>query len=231
MDTYPSGRQIDIAYNDQRATIVEVGGGIRRYEVAGRSVLDPYPIDAMCDGAHGSPLIPWPNRLADGQYRFDGTEYQVALSEPEKHNAIHGLLRWRSWRVVRTSSAGVTMGVQLHPMQGYPFLLDVEVDYTLDGEGLTVTTTATNAGTRPCPYGTGQHPYLSPGVGLINQCTLQLGASTRILTDDQRQLPNGTEAVDRTIFDFREPRLLGTTKLDFAFTDLARSLGCGFARW
>ena len=52
----------------------------------------------MCDGAHGAPLIPWPNRLADGRYSFGGTEYQLALTEPENRNAIHGLLRWRNWR-------------------------------------------------------------------------------------------------------------------------------------
>jgi len=222
LDTCPSGRQIEIAYKDQQATVVEVGGGIRRYEAGGRSVLDPYPIDVACDGAHGAPLIPWPNRLADGKYVFDGAQYQVALSEPEKHNAIHGLLRWRAWRVVRTSSAGVTMGIRLHPMQGYPFLLDVEVDYTLDDDGLTVTTTATNAGAHPCPYGAGQHPYLSPGVGLINQCTLQFEAGVRIVTDNERQLPTGTEVVEGTTYDFREPRLLATTTLDFAFTDLSR---------
>jgi aldose 1-epimerase len=114
------------------------------------------------------------------------------------------------------------MEIRLHPMQGYPFLLDVEVDYTLGDDGLTVTTTATNAGVRPCPYGAGQHPYLSPGVGLIDQCTLQLEAGARIVTDDERQLPTGTEAVDHTAYDFCEPRLLGATTLDFAFTDLVR---------
>jgi len=222
LDTCPSGRQVEITYNDQRATVVEVGGGIRRYEVGDRSVRDPYPIDTMCDGAHGAPLIPWPNRLADGRYRFDGVQYQLALTEPEKHNAIHGLLRWRAWQVMRTSAAAVTMGVRLHAMPGYPFLLDVEVDYTLGPDGLTVTTTATNAGVRPCPYGAGQHPYLSPGVDLIDECTLQLEAGARIVTDDDRQLPTGVEAVDQTTYDFRESRLLGPTTLDFAFTDLAR---------
>ena len=222
MDTCPSGRQVEITYDDQRATVVEVGGGIRRYEVGGRSVFDPHPIDSMCDCAHGAPLIPWPNRLADGQYHFDGVQYQVALTEPEKHNALHGLLRWQAWQVLRTSTAGVTMGIRLHPMQGYPFLLDVEVDYSLGGDGLTVTTTATNAGVRPCPYGASQHPYLSPEVGLVDQCTLQLAAGARIVTDDERHLPTSTEAVNRTIYDFRESRLLGATTLDFAFTDLAR---------
>jgi len=45
----------------------------------------------------GLPLIPWPNRIQDGAYRFDGVEYQVPLTEPENHNAIHGFLRWRNW--------------------------------------------------------------------------------------------------------------------------------------
>ena len=51
----------------------------------------------LCDGAHGAPLIPWPNRLADGRYSFDGADHQLALTEPERHNAIHGLMRWRPW--------------------------------------------------------------------------------------------------------------------------------------
>ncbi len=50
MENCPPGRQVEITYNDQRATVVEVGGGIRRYEVGNRSVFDPYPIDSMCDG-------------------------------------------------------------------------------------------------------------------------------------------------------------------------------------
>ena len=71
----PSGEQFEIAYGQQRATIVEVGAGIREYAVGERAVLDPYPLQAPCDGAHGAPLIPWPNRLADGRYSFDGGQY------------------------------------------------------------------------------------------------------------------------------------------------------------
>jgi len=89
----PSGAQFEISAGQQRATIVEVGGGVRAYTVGDRDVLDPYPLDAMCDGAHGAPLIPWPNRLADGAYTFEGTDHQVALTEPDKNNAIHGFLR------------------------------------------------------------------------------------------------------------------------------------------
>lgn len=218
----PSGQQHAISYGEQSATIVEVGGGIREYFVGDRAVLDPYLLDAVCDGAHGAPLIPWPNRLADGRYSFDGADYQVALNEPTKQNAIHGFLRWRSWQAEKLEMAQVVMRTTLHPLEGYPFALDVRVSYELGAGGLTVTTSATNVGEKACPFASGQHPYLSPGEGLIDECELQLEAETRILTDVERQLPTGTEAVAGTPFDFRTARRLGDLRIDFAFTDLAR---------
>jgi aldose 1-epimerase len=219
---HPSGEQYEIVQGEQRARIVEVGGGVREYLVAGRTVLDPYPLDAACDGAHGAPLIPWPNRLADGRYEFDGVEYQVALTEPAKHNAIHGFLRWRNWELGERESDRVVMQTRLYPLEGYPFTLDVSVAYELGDGGLGVTTTVTNVGKAPCPYASGQHPYLSPGEGLIDECMLELDAETRIVTDPERQLPTGREAVAGTSFDFRTPRRLADQRLDFAFTDLAR---------
>jgi aldose 1-epimerase len=218
----PSGDQYEIRHGDQRAVVVEVGGGIREYEVGGRPVLDPYPLDQMCDGGHGVPLVPWPNRLADGRYRFDGVEYQVDLTEPARHNAIHGLLRWRAWRPLRREPSLVAMGIRLHPMVGYPFLLDVSVEYALGDEGLEVTTTATNLGDAACPYGCGQHPYLSPGSGLVDEASFELRAGTRIVPDPVRLLPVGSEPVAGTPYDFRRPRPIGQLELDFAFADLER---------
>jgi aldose 1-epimerase len=222
MTVQPSGAQFEIAAGGQRATIVEVGGGLREYEVDGRPVLEGYPADRMRDGAHGAPLIPWPNRLGNGRYAFDGQEYQVALTEPEKRNAIHGFLLWRPWSSVDRDGDRVVMGATLHPLEGYPFALAIRIAYQLGPEGLTVTTTAENIGDRACPYGHGQHPYLSPGRGLIDDCELELAGRTRIVTDPDRQLPTGGEAVEGTPFDFLEPRRLGASRIDFAFTDLVR---------
>lgn len=222
MNRPPSGAQYEIAFENQRATVVEVGGSIREYVHGGRPVLDPYALDAMCDGAHGTPLVPWPNRLADGRYRFDGRDYQVALTEPAKRNAIHGFLRWQPWRLLALDREAVTVGATVFPQSGYPFLLEVAVEYRLGPGGLRVTTTATNAGQVACPFGSGQHPYLSPGAGLVDDAELALDAATRILTDAERQLPVGQEAVAGTAFDFRTRRRIGALQCDFAFTDLAR---------
>jgi aldose 1-epimerase len=218
----PSGEQFEIAHGEQRATVVEVGGGVREYSVAGRPVLEPYAREAMCDGAHGAVLIPWPNRLADGRYHFDGVDHRLALSEPDRRNAIHGLLRWQSWRALEREPDRVVMGIGLHPTPGYPFALDVRIAYQLDDAGLTVATQATNVGEHACPYGAGQHPYLSPGDGSIDDCTLLVAAATRIVTDPERQIPSGSEPVAGTPFDFHAGKRLGDLRIDCAFTDLAR---------
>lgn len=222
MSVAPSGEQFEITSGEQRATIVEVGGGVREYTFAGDPVLHPYAVGEMCDGAHGAPLIPWPNRLADGRYRFDGADYEVALTEPAKRNAIHGFLRWRAWRALEHESHRVVMGTRLHPLPGYPFALDVSVGYELGERGLEVALTAVNAGERDCPYAAGQHPYLSPGAGALDDCLLELPARTRVLTDDERQLPIGSEPVHGTELDFRSARRLGELRVDSAFTDLTR---------
>jgi aldose 1-epimerase len=218
----PSGAQFEIAHGQQRATIVEVGAGVREYAAAGRPVLDPYPLEAISDGARGAPLIPWPNRLADGRYRFDGVDHQLALSEPERHNAIHGLMRWRPWTALERDPGRVLMGARLFALPGYPFNLELRIAYELSDAGLTVTTTATNVGQSACPYGAGQHPYISPGQGPIDDCLLQVPAATRILTDGERQLPCGREALAGGDHDFRSPRRVGDQRLDDPFTDLAR---------
>jgi aldose 1-epimerase len=178
----------------------------------------------MADGAHGQPLIPWPNRLGGGRYTFEGEEYQVPLTEPTKGNAIHGFLLSRPWEAVEEDADRVVMAARLYPLDGYPFSLYVRVAYQLGPEGLTVTTTAQNVGASPCPYAHGQHAYLSPGTELVevDDCTLQLAGRTRILTDTERQLPTGREPVGGTPYDFLEPRLVDDARIDYAFTDLVR---------
>ena len=46
----PSGRRFELSHADQRAVVVEVGGGLRTYSVAGVDVLDGYSESEMCSG-------------------------------------------------------------------------------------------------------------------------------------------------------------------------------------
>lgn len=217
----PSGEQIDIRRDGHHAVIVAVSAGVRTYEVDGRRLLDGYGQHEMCPSARGQLLIPWPNRLRDGRYTFGGTTYQVPLSEPDKQNAIHGLLRWETWSVAERSEDRVVMEHVLNPRDGYPFGLRMSVAYAVGAGGLSVTTTATNVGDRACPYGMGAHPYLQVDADTIELCWLEAPGRTR-LTQDERAIPTGVADVEGTKYDFRgRQRILGT-ELDTAFTDLER---------
>jgi aldose 1-epimerase len=217
----PSGEQIEIAFAKQRAVIVEVGGGLRSYTQGGRKLLDGYPVDEMSASGRGQVLIPWPNRLQDGSYEFEGRAHRLALTEPETRTAIHGLVRWVPWKVAERGPDRVVMEHLLHPQPGYPFLLALRIEYALSAHGLRVRTTATNAGSQPCPYGAGAHPYLTVGTETVDPVILRAPAST-MLQSDERGLPVDATSVEGTEFDFRRPRRIGSTKLDNAFTDLER---------
>jgi aldose 1-epimerase len=224
----PSGEQITITAGDQQAVVVEVGGGLRSYSAGDRELVDGYSADEMCSSGRGQVLIPWPNRLQDGSYEFGGRRHQVPLNEPERHNAIHGLVRWARWTAAEREPHRAVMKHVLYPQPGYPFTLGISVEYSLSDNGLTVRTTATNLGADPCPYGSGAHPYLTLGTESIDRLTLRVPGRS-VLRSDERGLPIATEIVEGTEYDFQQPLRIGSTRLDHAFTDLQRDHD-GFAR-
>ena len=140
--------------------------------------------------------------------------------EPELQNAIHGLVRWLPWKTASKSADGVELTCVLHPQPGYPWRLDLQVGYRLDGTGLTVSIRARNASSVPAPFGIGFHPYLTVGTA-IDDAVLQIPA-TRCLVMDDRGLPIGNEPVAGSDLDFTEPRSVGSMRLDTGYTDLVR---------
>lgn len=219
--TPPSGRQWQIRHGDQQAVVVEVGGGVRSYQAGSRRLLDGYDVTAMADGARGQTLAPWPNRVKDGQWHHDGALMQLALTEPEQHNAIHGLVRWAAWSATEISDSAVTLTCTSHPQPGYPWTVEVSNAWSLGDRGLAVTTTMTNRGDGSAPVACAFHPYVTAGTPTVDTATLRLPADTRLTTGEQ-QIVNGRESVTGSPYDFRDPRPIGDLEIDYAFTDLSR---------
>ena len=217
----PAGEQFEITGGGYRAVVVEGGGALRRLDFEGRPLVDGFAVDAMPSGGRGQVLVPWPNRIRDGRYTWDGAEHQLPLNEPEVANAIHGLVRFVPWSVVERSSDSIVLGYLLYPQPGYPFALRLQVGYALSADGLRVTTTATNEGDADLPYGEGHHPYLASPGGRLDDDVLTVPAATRIVPDE-RLLPVGTEPVEGTPYDLRTGRRIGDLRLDDCVTDLAR---------
>jgi aldose 1-epimerase len=218
----PSGEQHEIGYGNQRVVVTEVGAALRVFSASGHDVIDGFDVAGRCTDGRGQVLAPWPNRLGDGRYTFEGTAAQAALDEPEHRNAIHGLVRWLPWTLLGQAQNVVTLGTVLHPQPGYPWRLALTIEYRLGREGLAVTTEARNTGDRPAPFGVGFHPYVTVGIRDIDNARLLVPARKRLVTN-QRGLPTGEEDVVASDFDFLAPRLIGPTVLDTGYTDLVRS--------
>ena len=204
----PSGDQFEIQGGGYRAVVTESGAALRLLEYAGRPLLDGFGEDEMSHGGRGQQLLPWPNRIRDGAYSFDGRELQLALTEPARHNASHGLARWVAWALEEHTDNSVSLVYRLMAQTGYPWTLDLHVLYDLSADGLTVTQTATNMAGSPAPYASGAHPYLLVGTDGIDGLELTLPAATRSTVEAERMLPDGRQPVEGTAYD--------------AFTDLER---------
>jgi aldose 1-epimerase len=222
-----TGAQYDLSAGDYRATVTELGAGLRLLQHRGQPVIVGYEPDVLPPGGAGQLLCPWPNRVDGGHYVIDGRHYQLDLSEPANMNAIHGLTRWASWRPGPGSPppGGEEMTLQLVLLghQGYPFALELDATYRLDADhGLRVSVSARNLGSVAAPYGTGSHPYLTTGADVVDECALGLPAGLW-QPSGGRGIPIGApEDVTGTEFDFRTPRPIGDTQLDHALTGLAR---------
>jgi len=218
----PSGRQIEIHHGNQTAVITEVGAGLRSYRNGSWEILDGYAADQYSHDGRGQLLLPWPNRLRDGRYQFDGQAAQLALTEPARGHAIHGLTRFANWSVVAVNPSRCALSHLLHPQPGYDFTLALTAEFQLNSAGLTVTVTAENRGRNRLPYAAGAHPYLRLEGASMNHWLLRAPARTTLEIDD-RAIPTGRLLpVAGTPLDFTASRPIGEVQLDHCFTELER---------
>lgn len=223
-----SGTQFVIESGDYRAEIASVGASLRSLTHGGRHLVVPFDAGEIRPGYRGANLVPWPNRIADGAYFFNGERQQLSINEVDRMTALHGLAIWNDWEVAEQSPSSVTLGAVIEPQEGYPHRLAVQVSYSLSAEGLMWNISTVNIGTgpdsKPAPYGVAPHPYLVAGTGTVDEWTLQLPAQQVLAVTADRLLPTTVEAVDTHrggYFDFQQARPLGATEIDHAYTALA----------
>jgi aldose 1-epimerase len=194
------------------------GAALRRLAVGSWELLDGYPAGGVAPGWRGAVLLPWPNRIRDGRWTWEGEELQLDVQSAAEPHAIHGLLSWQPWTVLRATDDAATLGTTIAPHPGYPFRLAAAVDHVLAPDRLTTTLRVRNDGDRRAPFGAGVHPYLSLGAtddGGIGDAELTLPVRTELVLDGG--MPTG----ERRPFDGAVGRI-GARALDTPLTDLVR---------
>ena len=218
----PSGEQIAIAHGDQRAVITEVGATLRTYVTGGVSVIEGYAGEEVPTGARGQVLYPWPNRIGDGQWTFSDRTAKPTVDDVPHATAIHGLVRWRPFRVESVNQNRCVLALLLHPTPNFPFLSEIEIAYHLGSLGLTVTSTVTNRDVVPIPFGLGFHPYLAVTTATIEGALLEVPARAYVPVND-RQLPTGEILpVAGHALDFTKRKSVNGHEMDVTYTELVR---------
>lgn len=222
----PTGDQYELERDSPAghlsAVITQVAAGIRRFTVGGVDVTEPFDADATPPSACGIILAPWPNRVKDARWSAKapgGDELRLAVTEPERGNAIHGLLRFTEYRLAEHTADAVTLTASVHPQLGYPYQLATTVRHELTETGMLVTQTATNVGADRAPVALGAHPYLKIGDVPTADLVLTVHANTQFTVDDRMNV-TGSTPVEATPFDLRGGVRVGDLELDHGFGDV-----------
>jgi aldose 1-epimerase len=218
-----SGEIYEIEFQHLSASVTSVGATLRSFSCGAVPVIWSQPLDGLPVAGSGQVLAPWPNRLKDGSYVFDGITGQAALDEPARSNAIHGLVRWLEWNLDYLERSRVKLSCTLAPQPGYPFILSLAILYEIGPEGLTVRTQAESGRGTTAPFGIGFHPYFMAATKGLAGARVAVPA-TRQLTLDDRGLPVGDRLLDPHLAALAtaEGVSLGDLSLDDCFTGLVR---------
>lgn len=220
MTADPTGRRFVLRSANVSAEIAQVGAALRALTVDGVDLVPRYPDDVPTPAASGVVLVPWPNRIRDGKYRFDGADLQLAISEPKFGNASHGLLRFAAYQPIEQTEERLVLGADVVPQTGYPFHLRTRVTFTLQADGLHVAHDIENVGASAAPVALGVHPYLQ--IGGVDTADLVVHSSgTTTLVLDDRNIPVDEVPVGAGT-DLREGVRLGDAALDNGYRGMER---------
>ena len=171
------------------AVISPRGGAICKLLLNDFELIPDFLAEDPVDYIYGHILAPWPNRLEDASYEFRGTRYQFEDHDAQ-HNKNHGLLLTEDFELREHLQDRLTLGYRFGKHPGYPFEIDLEIQYALTDQGLEVSATAKNLG-KDAPFAIGFHPYFLTS----DHFRLQAKFSGKSI-QNERMLPVGTEVID-----------------------------------
>lgn len=231
MASMTADTELTLSFQNQRAVISPWGASLRRYlffDTSGQEIdiVWGYSGGSGKRGGQGDVLIPFPGRIGNGRYSFEGQTFQLECNDKEGPNAIHGFVRSMPWDIQDHSSNRVVMSVKLdaetYRPRGYPFPLNITVTYELNAVGLSCAFTVKNIGDRTAPVGIGFHPYFTVGTNIIDEAETQI-PGTGFLEFNERLVPTGTiYPVSDTPWDYRRFRPIARQRFNHCYVNLER---------
>lgn len=105
-------------------------------------------------------LFPFPNRLKNGTFEFEGKTHHFEHNDFGRPNALHGMIHNKGFVVESHEENEVTLRFDYSGEDtAYPFPFKIELMYALQEKSLEVALKITNSGPENMPCGFGWHPY------------------------------------------------------------------------
>lgn len=186
----------------------------------GKNILDGYDSpEALEAGKWGKStiLFPFPNRLRDGHYSWEGQQYSFPINNAATQNAIHGFVRDEAFEVDKVeltrSHAAILCSLRYEGgLASYPFPFFLELTFVLKADSLALKVKCLNLHRQAIPVGFGWHPYFRL-TARADDHRMQLPPAQKIEIDD-RMIPTGA----RTDYaGFASKKRVGDTFLDNCF--------------
>ncbi len=139
----------------------------------------------------GTFLAPFPNRIKEGRYKFNETEYQLELTDKGFNNALHGFLYELPFSIhhIDENLGILSLDSYFNGAVGYPFQLYFKNTFQLKERELIITSYVGNESETHVPFGMGWHPYISTGTSVD---LLQLKMPGKKLFEQNNQhIPTG----------------------------------------
>ncbi len=144
------------------------GASLARIELFGLPIVEPIDNFKQLKEDHWYRnfwLLPFQNRIKDGKYHFEGNDYQLAVNEKDRNNALHGFFQKIkpidvSWDVQdEVVSVDVSHSYQ-GQFEGYPFPFTTKFNYQIFAEGkIEISFEVCNTGKVNMPFSIAFHPY------------------------------------------------------------------------
>jgi aldose 1-epimerase len=213
--------EIQLSCGDWTARTAPWGASLRGLEWRGHRVATGYTGKSDKCGGEGDVLIPFPGRIAQARYEFQGETHHLAPTDSGKVHAIHGFVRDLEWTIVGQSVSSVSYLLEFAGAPGYPFPLEISLVYSLDDSGLTCSTTVRNIGEGSAPVAVGFHPYFTVGTDAIDDAVLTLPFESVLEFDNL--IPTGRVlGVAEAGVDWRAGRAVGAAVIDNCFVSPVR---------
>lgn len=171
-------------------------------------------------------LFPFPNRIRDGHFTWDGRDYRLVPNDSTAKNAIHGFACRRRWRLVEAKAddaaawgTGEFQGSRdaADCSQLWPADYRIQVTYRLTPGRLRLEAHVENPDSRPLPFGLGFHHYFA----ITSEAESSIQAPASSLWELRETLPTGQIRPVEGDCDLRQGKSLKQLVLDHVLTGVS----------